>query len=201
MTIVRYGPILVLSWLLAACSTLVTPPAAFSIYDLGLPPPAPRGERIVPAQVELRTPSWLASSAMHYRFDDVNPASREVYAESRWAGQPAEMLQRLLSAPLSGGDAKTGHCRLRIELDEFAQVFEDADRSHAFLLARAELLPARSDAALAGRVFDIRVEAPTANAAGGVDAHRRAARNLVEEVGVWLRIDTLGEEVAGACRP
>ncbi|HRP74058.1 MAG TPA: ABC-type transport auxiliary lipoprotein family protein [Rhodocyclaceae bacterium] len=185
---------------LSACSSLVTAPTAFSIFDLGEPGAIADNDRVSPAHVEVRGPSWLASSAMQYRLDYQVPARREAFTESRWAGQPAEMLQRLLAAPLIGDRKNSGGCRLRIELDEFVQVFDSAQSSHARVLARVALLPPRGEAALAREYFSVRVSAPGADAAAGVQAHREAARELVGSLAEWLGVTRQGPDTTRECR-
>lgn len=185
---------------LTACSTLVTPPSAFSIFDLGEPGAIPQSERISPGHVEVRGPSWLASSAMQYRLDYQVPARREAFTESRWAGHPTEMLQRLVAAVLISDSKSSGTCRLRIDLDEFVQAFDSSQSSQARILARVALLPPRGEAALAREQFSIRVNAPGADAAAGVQAHREAAHELVRALAEWLHVMRQGPAAARECR-
>lgn len=201
MSFFRRGSAVLCAGVLAACTSLVTPPVAFSIYDLGPPDTLAPAQRVAPAQIEVRAPSWLASSAMQYRLDYQVPAGRQSYAESRWAGQPAEMLQRLLAGQLGGTRANSNGCRLRIELDEFAHVFDSPESSRAHILARAAILPPREEAPLVRELFSIRVDAPSPNAVGGVEAHREAARTLVRDLGQWLEEANLEPAVVGECRP
>lgn len=185
--------------LLTGCTALVRPPSAFSIYDLGRIDAASEAPRvIVPATVEVRSPSWLATSAMHYRLDYLTPASREAYAESRWAGHPAEMVQRLLTMMLVDGAESAGSCRLRIELDEFVQAFETVEASQVEVVARALLVGARDETVLARRVFAISVPAPAADARGGVQAHREAVTLLGRDLAAWL--DSLNGAYASDAR-
>ncbi len=193
--------------LLSACAGIVTPPASFTIYDLELPAAATRsvGKGLTPVSIEVRAPSWLSSSAMQYRLDFRQPSSREVFAESRWAGHPSEMLQRQLVASLGTTGGGNGLCRLRIDLDEFIQSFETLETSASELIVRANLLAPRDEAVLARERFVIVTPAVTADAAGGVLAHRRGTNQLTESLRVWL--DTLdGSSTAGLnvqqrCRP
>lgn len=175
-----------MAFVLSACAALVNAPA-YSVYDLGRVSAVPAApSTVVPAAVEVRAPSWLATSAMQYRLDYARPASREAYAESRWAGHPAEMLQRQLTAMLVDGAHRSGACRLRIELDEFVQSFESVEDSRAELAARAMLVGPRNGAVLARRVFTTRVPAPAADARGGVQAHREAVVAFGRELSTWL---------------
>lgn len=183
--------------LVSGCAGLVTAPAAFTLYDLGPLVPVRRDTpKILPGMVEVRAPTWLANGAMQYRLDYRSPASRETYAETRWVGHPAEMLQRLVGAQYSNGSAPAGQCRLRIELDEFIQSFSNAQDSNAELRARVSLIAPRDESMLATRTFVIDTPAPSPDAAGGVVAHRNGARQFISQLGDWL--DALdGEQARG----
>ncbi|MGL1833793.1 ABC-type transport auxiliary lipoprotein family protein [Rhodocyclaceae bacterium SMB388] len=173
--------------LLAACTSLVTAPTAFMVYDFGpVASEPPLESPLVPGIVEVRAPTWLANSAMHYRLDYVAPASREVFAESRWAGHPSEMLQRLLTARLGAGRSGSGACRLRVDLDEFVQAFASSGQSQAEVHARVALIAPREETVLASRRIVVTVPAPTPDARGGVFAHRDGSRQLVAEIATWL---------------
>lgn len=175
---------------LSGCAALVTPPPALTTYDLGeVFIATPGATRIVPDSVEVRAPSWLSSTAMQYRLDYVTPASREVFTQSRWAGYPSEMLQRLLSSTLVSSAARSGGCRLSVDLDEFVQRFASPAQSQSALAARVSLIAPRDNLTLARQTFVVAVDAPTADARGGVVAHRLAARTLAGDIGTWL--DTL----------
>lgn len=184
--------------LLGGCATFVTPPSGFKVYDLGSPGSlsdlkirqapgislAPE-EGMVPISVEVRAPSWLSTSSMQYRLDFRPPSSRETYAESRWAGQPAEMLQRVLQAHL-GTVGPESSVRLRVEIDEFIQRFDSLRSSSSEIIVRAAVLAPREERVLAREQFVIQVPTTSANAAGGVVAHQMAATQLAEEIRLWL---------------
>lgn len=142
---------------------------------------------------------------MQYRLDFRQPTSREVFAESRWAGHPSEMLQRQLVATLGTGGAPNGLCRLRIDLDEFIQRFESMDSSASELVVRASLLAPREETVLARERFVMVTPTTTADAAGGVLAHRQGAGRLTHALASWL--DALdgggapGLNVQERCRP
>lgn len=187
MKMTRYVFAAVVVTVLSGCAGLVTTPTAFTTYDLGgVSADVNTAPTIVPAIVEVRAPSWLSSAAMQYRLDYIAPASREAFAESRWAGHPSEMLQRLVSARLATGSPGAGGCRLRVDLDEFVQTFASPDKSQVELIARVALITPRDDFALARQTFMVRVEAPAANARGGVEAHRDGAHRFGDEISEWL---------------
>lgn len=180
---------------LGACGKLGgTRDANPALYDLGLGEPVARAPAILPASLEVRAPSWLANASMQYRIDYRQPAQRQAFAESRWVSPPAEMLERslrrafttTLAGPAASG-AQTGNgCRLRVELDEFTQIFDTPQSSHASVVARAELLSARGDAVVARQLLSIRETATSPDAKGGVGAHQRASGQLARELAEWL---------------
>lgn len=180
--------------LTSGCRSLITPPTPFEIYDLG---PGYAGNDVpllVPSRVELVSPTWLATTAMQYRLDYLPVAPREAYSQSRWAGHPGEMLERLVEAGLSREATQGSHCRLLLDLDDFVQRFDEAAHSRSEVAVRARLLAPQRESVLARESFRISVEAPTPDAAGGVEAHRQAATQLVDEVFVWLNTLAADEE-------
>jgi len=189
---------------LGGCGNLGVPPQRFMFFDLGLVEPVAPPPLYVPARVEVRAPSWLSSGAMQYRIDYRQPAQREAYTEARWVAEPAEMLRVSLDRALAAHASPDGGCRLRIELDEFVQVFDNERDSHAAIVGRAVLLAPRSDVEVARRVLVATEAAPTPDASGGVIAHRRAVRQLASEIATWLTgLDPLegqGLNIAGRCK-
>lgn len=186
---------------LGGCSSLSPRPEAPALYDLGLAAAVSPSPAFVPVKVEVRAPSWLAKPAMQYRLDYRQPAQRQDFAESRWAAPPAELLERRLLQAFSVPPSAAAGCRLRVDLDEFAQVFDAAEASRAVIVARAELLPPRGENVLARRVFDLREPAPSADARGGVVAFRKAGARLAGEIATWLEsADSSVAAVRSSCR-
>ncbi|MBS0555711.1 MAG: membrane integrity-associated transporter subunit PqiC [Proteobacteria bacterium] len=177
------------------------------MYDLGLLDPVAVPAALTPARVEVAVPGWLSGSAMQYRLAWKQPERRRSYVESRWAAAPADMLSQSLTRALrpAGGEAAQSRCRLKVDLDEFVQVFEAQQRSHVELVARARLLPARGELPLAARDFSRHDAADTADAEGGVRAARSAVRGLAEELAAWLveldRNSVQGLNDGGRCAP
>lgn len=181
--------------MLGACGKLGnTRDASPAMYDLGLGEPVTRAPAILPTSLEVRAPSWLSNAAMQYRIDYQQPAQRQAFAESRWVSPPAEMLERSLrrafatntTGPAAGSAPAGNGCRLRVELDEFTQVFDTPQSSHASIVARVDLLPARGDAVIARQLVSIRENATSLDARGGVGAHQRASSQLARELAEWL---------------
>ena len=76
---------------------------------------------------------------------------------------------------------------LRIELEEFAQVFDAPGSSRAVLRARASLLGSR--ALVAQRTFSLERPATTADAAGGVRALIATSDELIGQLLEWTAIN------------
>jgi cholesterol transport system auxiliary component len=170
-----------------------------TFYDLGPSQQHATAAAAIPARIEVRAPSWLSNATMQYRLDYQQPAPRMAFSESRWASPPAEMLERKLAraltadSPAAAGEHVTRNgCRLRIELDEFSQVFDTPQSSHATIVARAELLPPRGDAAIARHLVTLREATPSPDAKGGVVGHQRASDRLTRELGTWLSAQNTG---------
>lgn len=186
---------------LSACSALAPPPVARTVYDLGAP--ATEGDKLptwMPATVEVGAPSWLSNPSMQYRRDYLGLASREAYAGSGWAGTPAEMLTRFLSARLAAAGAQATRCRLRLELDEFVQVFDAPASSRSDIRTRAALVATRDGRPLARHVLAVTLEADGADARAGVAAHRAAVRRLSDELIVWMVGLGGDQQAVDACR-
>lgn len=190
---------------LGGCAGLQSPPIA--MYDLGLLDPVAVPAALAPARVEVAVPGWLSGSAMQYRLAWKQPERRRSYVESRWAAAPADMLAQSLARALrpAGGETARSRCRLKVDLDEFVQVFEAGERSHVELVARARLLPARGELPVAARDFGRHDAADTPDAEGGVRAARSAVRGLAEELAAWLveldRKSEQGLNDGGRCAP
>lgn len=183
MRLVRLPVVLPVILLLAAC-TVPSRPTGQAVHDFGVlnAVAAPAGIAGL-RSVEVQPAPWLAGTAMGYRLLAVQPTRRQVYAESRWAAPPAQLVELSLRRALGAGQ---GGCRLRIELDEFAQVFEPGGGSRGVIEVRAGLLPPRGEQAVAIRAFSLSWPASTADAAGGVAALQAATRALGGELAGWL---------------
>lgn len=183
MRLARFTLAVPLALLLAACA-VPSRPAAQAVHDFGVldAVAAPAGIAAL-RSVEVQPAPWLAGTGMGYRLLQAQPTRRQVYAESRWAAPPAQLVELALRRALGPGQ---GVCRLRIELDEFAQVFGPGDDSRGVIEARASLLPPRAEQTVASRAFSLSRPAPAADAAGGVVALQAATRDLARELAGWL---------------
>ena len=135
---------------LAACAG--NPSAPPAEYDFGIggatleEPPRLRREITV---AEAGAPAWLDSPAIVYRLAYRDPAQPRAYLESRWVAPPAalftaQLRQRFVATTRSGvlvpGDGVRTTATLRVELQEFSQVFDAPERSRAVVRVHAVLV-------------------------------------------------------------
>ena len=173
------------STLVAGCGVGPKPREAVGAYDFGLPAPA----RALPVkglrQALVTAPNWMDSTALYYRLAYVNAARPAAYAQTRWVSTPSSLIEaRLRERAVAGGVLLGGTGpALRVEIDEFAQVFDQEKSSRAVLRARASLASGRD--VTAQKAFNIDVPAGTPDGPGGAAALAVAANRLVDEVLTW----------------
>lgn len=189
--------------LLAACAGGGTKTAAVARYDLGTAPRANGAQALALRGIDVSAPSWLGTPAMQYRLAYADVGRREIYAESRWAAPPAELLEVALRRRIVAGESDPGSagCRLRIDLDEFVQVFDAPQSSRAVVEARIILQAPRGDQPLARHSLSLSKPASGADAKGGVAAFSALAGDLGSDVAAWLA--TLAKDnpaLTGRCR-
>ena len=149
---------------------------------------------------EATSPVWLDSQAIQYRLAYRDPTQSYNYANNRWAASPATLLTHRIrnriaavtnDKVISTSDSARADFRLHLELEEFSQVFDAVDKSHVVIRLRASLVHRSSRSLQAQRNFSIKQAAPTANAAGAVQALTESSDKLTEDL-----IDWLAEELA-----
>ncbi len=182
---------------LAACSLGPEKKDAAATYDLGAASAATSGQPRIRASLlvhAVAAPSWLESYSIVYRLNYQDAARQLTYANSRWAAPAAAMLtQRLrtqLAAASDGGivniaDGARAEYALRVELEEFSQVFDTADASRAMIVARASIVNVPRRTLYAQKTFTIEKPAASANAEGGVRALAGASSELVDAIVAW----------------
>ena len=190
--------------LLAACYTSGKRggDSAMALYDFGQPvaPVSVPGE-LGDLAVEVRSPLWLDSLGIEYRLAYAEPGRLREYTRARWAGPPAQLVQQRLIQKLGAlpsGQGRT-RCVLRIDLDEFNQVFDSPTRSRGVIEGRVQLLD-RSRAVVVGYPFRIESPAPSADARGGVAALTVAVDQLAADLLVRQKTVDGGVKVA-VCKP
>ena len=121
------------------------------------------------------------------------------YAQARWTMPPAQLLRQQLRAALAerravinaneGVQAPAGALILRLELEEFSQLFDTPQSSTGLLRLRATLSqPAPGGEALvAQRQVLVQSPAASADAAGGVRALSAAAASAVGQLEQWVQ--------------
>ncbi|MGQ0750714.1 MAG: ABC-type transport auxiliary lipoprotein family protein [Betaproteobacteria bacterium] len=183
----------------AGCGSLPTAPVRPAVYDFGPGPltaPATKNPAL-PALLlqEFRAPSALDNPAVLYRLSYADARQLRPYANARWSMPPAQLVRQRLREALGVSRAvidageSAAPFTLRVELQEFSQLFESEQASSGLVRLNATLFEAKggADRLVAQRVFVVQRPAPSADAAGGVRALISATDAIVEEVGAWLR--------------
>ncbi len=197
---------------LAGCGGGAKSLSGIASYDLGAVQPAPNNRIVASLRgIDVFAVSWLDSTAMQYRLlYDERKSPREAanqrrqsYAESRWVAPPAELVGHVLKKRMLSGEAG-GACRLRVDLDEFVQLFDSAQASRTQLDARVLLLAPGGGEVLARRSFSLSRPAGSADAGGGVIALAGSVEALSTELHDWLggldRPSAAGLNIAQRCR-
>ncbi|MGP1677080.1 MAG: ABC-type transport auxiliary lipoprotein family protein [Giesbergeria sp.] len=182
--------------LLAACALGPKTPEGTANYDFGLPRSGrdanPRLQQDL-VVAEVTAPAWMDNTGIYYRLAYRDPARPQAYALSHWVMSPAALLGQRLRASIAQASAagvfvpadgvRAGYT-LRLELEEFSQVFDAADSSRALLRLRASLLRQRN--IVAQHSFSLEQPAATPNAEGGVRALIAASDAAGEMLVDWL---------------
>jgi cholesterol transport system auxiliary component len=199
--------------LLTACaSPRVRTPAA--VYDFGAQRLAAAsgssgisGDKRLRASIwvpDTQAPVWLDNTAILYRLAYHDLAQVYTYGSSRWAATPATLLTQRIRSRLaavndagvtSAAEGARTNYMLRLELEEFTQVFDTTDSSRAVVRFRASLVDRRTRLLLSQRNFNIEQSSPAPNAASGVRALTQASENLIGSLIGWLA-EELPEETS-----
>jgi len=176
--------------LLAACSLGAQKDAPVT-FDFGAPHANSGAQKTISRTVlvhGIAAPVWLDTQAIVYRLNYQDGARQLSYANSRWAAPPAALLtQRLrgeIAAVSSAGIVSVADSA-RLELEDFSQVFDAADRSRVVVSARASIVNVGKRALLAQKNFSFERPAGSANAEGGVRALAAAGDELIGAVVTW----------------
>ena len=182
---------------LGACSLGPPQKDASPAYDLGAPPAPVAGAARIRASIlvhAVAAPIWLESYSIVYRLNYQDAARQLFYANSRWAAPEAALLTQRLRAQLaaasdggvlSAADGARAEYALRVELEDFSQVFDSADASRAVIVARASIVNVARRTLLAQKTFTVGKPAASANAEGGARALTAASGELVDAVTAW----------------
>ena len=182
--------------LLAGCAVGPQSRESMVNYDFGLPRsdkdanPRLQQDLLV---ADVSAPAWMDNSGIHYRLAYKDVTRPQAYSLSRWVMSPAALVGQRLRASIArankGGvfipaDGAHATYALRLELEEFSQVFDAVDKSRAVLRLRATLMRQRE--VVAQQRFDLEHAAATLNAEGGVRALIAASDAAGEKLIDWL---------------
>ena len=192
---------------IAGCASVVPDkPVRATAYDFGPGAVAPSpAANSLPAIVlaDIETSSALDGTALLYRLAYSDPNQLQPYAHARWSAAPPQLIRQRLREQLgqvrpvldlteSAALARTGGSVprvLRIELEEFSQVFDSPAQSFGLVRLRASLFEnaAAGERLLGQRNIVKRAPAPSADASGGVRALAAATDAAAAEIGQWLQ--------------
>jgi cholesterol transport system auxiliary component len=190
---------------LSGCA-LPSLPQRPAVYDFG-PGPLTRPAVIdttwlAPLVVsEVEANSALDGTAVLYRLAYADDQQLHPYAQARWSMTPAQLIRqrlrehlgqrRALLNPEDGAQSgvPSQPATLRVELEEFSQLFEAPDKSVGLLRLRATLTRASATGPrlVAQRSVITQRDAPSADAPGGVRAMTAATDAAVLELAQWLQ--------------
>ena len=181
------------SALTASCSLGPAARPPLATWDFGPAPTASAAKLSGTVLVlPVEAPVWLDSPSMLYRLSYADSAEPRVYASSRWIASPALLLTERLRAALAAagaavltpGDGIRATRTLRIELEQFDQVFDSPASSRVALRLRATLVA--SGSLKAQRSFSLSLPAASGDARGGALALAEAAQRGIGEIVAWL---------------
>ena len=191
--VVKSGLILVGSVLLQACAS--GPQAPSFNYDFGA---LPKEQKPLPASLiisvaDVSAPSTLDGNAMLYRLQYDNLQLLRPYAQHHWSMAPAQLLtQRLKSRIAAAGGTVVGAADgvadlpiLKIDLDEFSQVFASTTHSEAQIIFRASVI--RKNKLIAQRYFTSGTASDSADARGGARAMQLTTDTSISAMLIWLQ--------------
>lgn len=188
---------------LAGCSS-TKPGANAAVYDFGpgmvTEQPSNRMAPLPPLALgEVQASVALDNLAVVYRLSYSDSQQLRPYAQARWSMPPAQLLRQRVREALGQRRAVVnladgvlpapGTLVLRLELEEFSQLFESADRSAAVLRLRATLAQVGNggDSLVAQRSFVAQQPSTSADAPGGVRALTVATDAVVEQLEQWVQ--------------
>ncbi|WP_210542537.1 ABC-type transport auxiliary lipoprotein family protein [Rhodoferax sp. PAMC 29310] len=197
------GLFLVFSLALSGCANSIQPVRP-AVYDFGpglvtgtAASSAATRAPLIMGTVE-STPA-LESLALHYRLSYANGQQLKPYAHARWSMAPAQLIRQRLSEQLSqtrailnpgesGLAGTAAPATLRIDLEEFSQLFEAPAQSVGLIRLRATLIQPSQTPRVIQHSVVVRRPAPSADAKGGVQALTAATDAAVLEIDNWLRL-------------
>lgn len=196
-----------LTLLLGGCGTLERPTRPAQ-YDFGpgatAAHPAAQEALLPPLQLaDIDAGAALDGTAIVYRLAYADAHQLRPYAQARWTAPPAQLVRQRLRETLGqhrvvlnpGESAALSRSAgvaprvLRLELEEFSQLFDSPGRSAGVVRLRATLMEntAGGERLLAQRSLVAQRPADSPDAAGGVRALAAATEAVIQELSQWLR--------------
>lgn len=140
----------------------------------------------------------LESLSVHYRLGYANGQQLKPYSQARWSMAPAQLIRQRLNeqlglsrailnpgeSGLAGADAPA---TLRVDLEEFSQLFLTPTQSVGLIRLRATLIQPSQTPRVVQHSVVVQRPAPSADALGGVQALTAATDAAVLEIDTWLR--------------
>lgn len=181
--------VLLAALLLSACVGGAGNSVPSVTYDFGLPVARLAVGGTWPGlSLEVRSPPWFDSTNVDYRLAYADPLTRRQYVGSRWAGAPAQLIAQRLRQQLGVVSATANSatdCLIRVELQEFSQVFDSPQSSRGVLTASVSLIDGKRRV-VAERLAVIDKPALGADASGGVQALVAASTEFGRLLSDWL---------------
>jgi len=196
--------------LVAGCSVIDKPTRA-TTYDFGpgdlstqvaVLPPVPALSPLAIADIAT-SGGALENQAVLYRLGYLDAQQLRPYSQARWTMPPAQLVRQRMRDRLSqqrvvlnaregvalNRSQNTNLPMLRLELEEFSQLFSAPDASVGLLRLHAtlvEITPA-GERLVAQRNLSVQRPATSSDAAGGVRALTAATDAAIDELDAWLR--------------
>lgn len=193
---------------LAGCSVLPDKPSRPVSYDFGSGPAmattAPTATQALPpiALGDIDTTGIADTAAVNYRLQYTDAQQLRPYGAARWTLPPAQLVRQRVREVLGqrravlDADDVLSQKRvdgrlpriLRLQLEEFSQVFASPTQSEGVVRLRATLVDntPQGESFVGQRVFVLRMPAATPDAPGGVRALTAATDAAAGRIEVWL---------------
>lgn len=185
-------------------------PTRASMYDFGpgvlSTQPATRQAALPPLAIEDIATSGgaLDNMAVLYRLGYEDAQQLRPYSRARWSMPPAQLVHQRLreklsqrravfragsSLALNRGQSAVLPYKLRLELEEFSQLFTAPDASVGLIRLRATVVEVTSsgEKLMGQRNVVVQRPAASADAPGGVRALTEATDAAIEELDQWLQ--------------
>jgi cholesterol transport system auxiliary component len=184
----------------AGCATPQAP-VAKAVYDFGpalaqpsVPASTASTASLPPALAlaEVDANAALESTAVVYRLAYADARQLRPYALARWSMPPAQLVRLRLrdalaaNGPVLSGTDSAAIWVLKVELDEFSQVFDAPASSSGVVRLRATLL--RANQWVGQRSIWARAPATSADAAGGAKALAAATDDAAKQLAEWVAL-------------